>query len=269
MKTLRFNLHHGGELVVHSRTYSDLFGSDKIELIQNFVDLADLAFARCEATVREREFISNAAHELRTPLTTMTGVAAMLAVDRDRMTEEQITKCIDGMVRQGNRVRELVNALLDLAQIERGTIAFADEPIDIASIVDNAIDFTPAPSGRHVAVDIDPAVRVRGDPERLQQVFVNLITNAYRYGGDEIHIRSGHMNGRVSLHVDDNGPGVPADVVSTIFEPFARGTDATVSGSGLGLAICRRIVEGLGGAIFYDDSPDGGARFTVELRRAA
>jgi two-component system OmpR family sensor kinase len=266
---LRFDLKSGGHLVVRSATYSPLFGADRIPLLKSFGDLADLALARCAAISREREFISNAAHELRTPLTTMTGLGAILAVDRDRMSDAQIEECIGGIVRQGNRARELVNTLLDMAQIERGSALFADDPIDLSDVVSNALDFTPAPTDRRIHVGIADDVRVRGDAARLQQVIVNLVTNAYRYGGTEISIDAETNGSDVVLSVADNGKGVPNDLVPKLFDPFSRAVTAHGIGSGLGLAICRTIVDALGGSISYDPAPDGGARFKVELRKAA
>ncbi len=266
---LRFPLKSGGALVVCSATYSPLFGSDRIPMLRSFADLSDLALARCAAGAREREFISNAAHELRTPMTTMTGLAAIIAMDRERMTDKQIEDCISGIVRQGNRARELVNTLLDMAQIERGSVAFEDDVVELCEIVANALDFTPAPTNRRVNVEIPEELKVRGDAQRLQQVIVNLITNAYRYGGQEISIGVETNDGKVILSVADNGEGVPNDLVPKLFDPFSRAATAHGIGSGLGLAICRTIVDALGGSIHYDPAPDGGARFKVGLRKAA
>jgi len=266
---LRVPLKSGGAVAVHSSTYSPLFGGDKIPILQSFASLADLALARCASIAREREFISNAAHELRTPLTTMTGLAAMLAVDRTNMDEEQITKCVEGLVRQGNRARELVNTMLDLAQIERGSVSFADDVLELSGIVDDSLDFTPAPSDRQILVEIPDDVRVRGDAERLEQVVINLLTNAYRHGGKTINIEAHNEHDGIVLSVGDDGDGVPADLVPKLFDPFSRGASANRTGSGLGLAICRRIVEGLGGKITYAPTPQWRSRFKVELRKAA
>jgi len=266
---LRAPLKSGGAIVVRSNTFSPLFGADRIATLQWFSDLTDLALSRCAATAREREFISNAAHELRTPLTTMTGLAAMLAVDREVMTEDQLTKCVEGLVRQGNRARELVNTLLDMAQIERGTVAFADDIIDLSNIVGDSLDFTSAPSDREIRVKVPDDARVRGDAERLGQVVVNLLTNAYRHGGKTINIEAHDDRDRIVLSIGDDGDGVPSELIPKLFDPFSRGATANGMGSGLGLAICRRIVEALGGSITYDPTPEWRSRFRVELRKAA
>ncbi len=266
---LRVALKNGGSIVVRSTTYSPLFGGDSLGVLQWFGDLTDLALARCASIAREREFISNAAHELRTPLTTMTGLASMIAADRVAMDEAQLQQCVEGLVRQGNRARELVNTMLDMAQIERGTVSFADDVIELSDVVDDSLDFTPAPSDRQIVVKIPDDARVRGDAERLEQVLVNLLTNAYRHGGKTITIEAHHEQDGIVLSVSDSGDGVPSDLIPRLFDPFTRGASANGTGSGLGLAICRRIVEALGGAITYDPTPEWRSRFKVELRKAA
>jgi signal transduction histidine kinase len=266
---LRFELKTGGALVVRSDSYSPLFGGDKIAILQGFAGLIDLALARCAGIAREREFISNAAHELRTPLTTVTGLAEMLATERDQMTPDQAEECMLAMSRQGKRARELVNNLLDMAQIERGGVRFADEVVVLSQVVGESLQSVPAPEGHHVDVDVPANFLVRADAARLQQVIVNLVTNAYRYGGPTVRIAAEPNGEAVVLSVSDDGSGIPSDLVPKLFDPFSRGQEATGTGSGLGLAICRRIVDGFGGSIAYAGSDHAGAQFNVHLRKAS
>lgn len=265
---LRFPLDVGGALVVRSSTYSPLFGSDKREILKSFAGLTDLALARCAAIAREREFISNAAHELRTPLTTMTAIAGMLATDREKMTPEEMDAAVAALVRQGKRSHDLVHTLLDMALIERGAAMFADEAVNLSEVVQESLASAPAPDGCQVRVEVHESIRVRGDAARLQQVIVNLLTNAYRYGGKMIVIDAHDHPSGVVMSITDDGDGVPSDLVPTLFEPFTRAVGSNMTGSGLGLAICRRIVNALGGSIVYEPEPVG-SRFRVELRKAA
>jgi signal transduction histidine kinase len=266
---LRFGLRSSGALVVRASSYSPLFGSDKLEVLGSFANLLDLALARCAAVEKEREFISNAAHELRTPLTTMTGLAEVLVSNRDGLDPAELDECLRSLVRQGTRARDLVNNLLDMAYIERGSTPFADEVISLANVVRSSIDATPVPADVSVHMDIGDEITVRGDADRIQQVIVNLVTNACRYGGAEIFIGATTDGEHVILSVADNGDGVDPELVPMLFDPFARARNANSVGSGLGLAICRRIIDGLGGAITYESAPEPGGRFRVELRRAA
>ncbi len=266
---LRFPLRSGGALLVRSSTYSLMFGADKIPVIQSFADWADLALGRAAVMVRERAFISNAAHELRTPLTTLTGFADLLARERHHLTDDQIESSLQAMTRQGQRAKDLVNNLLDMAHIERGSAHFASETVQLASVVDESLEAVPPPGGRKVEVHVPAGIRVRSDPARLQQVIVNLMTNAYRYGGLTITLDAAtDTQGLVVLSIADDGNGVPLELVPNLFNPFARDVASNVSGSGLGLAICRQITNALGGSISYDQSSDG-ARFVVTLPEAA
>jgi signal transduction histidine kinase len=103
------------------------------------------------------------------------------------------------------------------------------------------------------------------DPVRFDQVLTNLLTNAYRYGGRQVAISGARTEPGVVLAVADNGEGVPPDLMSRLFEPFARGSNAeSHGGSGIGLALCRRLVEAFGGELQYEPA-DPGARFTIRL----
>lgn len=266
---LRFALRSGGALVVHSSTFSSLFGADKLPVLRSFADWAELALGRCAAIEREREFIANAAHELRTPLTSLTGFTEMLARERAEMSEGDIERCLDAMVRQGARARDLVNNLLDMAQIERGTMHFTSETFEVADVVHDSVDSAPTPAGHSVRVHVPDGMRLRTDRTRLEQILVNLIANAYRYGGPTIDIAAEvDEAGRVVVKVADDGDGVPAELVPKLFDPFARAVASNGSGSGLGLAICRQIATALGGSISYEPA-DSGARFVVTLPDAA
>ena len=108
------------------------------------------------------------------------------------------------------------------------------------------------------------------DPLRLQQILVNLLANAYRYGGGSITLGATDEPDRVVLSVEDDGPGIPEQFVSHMFDPFARGPDVGDKvGSGLGLTIVRQLVEALGGSVWYEPGVPSGACFKVGLRRAS
>jgi signal transduction histidine kinase len=266
---LRFPLRSGGALVIHSSTYSLLFGADKIPILQMFADWADLALGRSAVVARERTFIANAAHELRTPLTALTGFADLLARERTNMSDEQVDQCIAAMTRQGQRAKDLVNNLLDMAQIERGSMRFHHEDVQLASVVDESVASVPKPVGRIVEIHVPPDIHVHTDRGRLQQVIVNLVTNAYRYGGPSVTVdASVDSSGGVIISVRDDGEGVPIELLPNLFSPFARDATASGAGSGLGLAICRQITNALGGTISYDERSSG-ARFLVTLPDAA
>ncbi|MGH9004286.1 MAG: sensor histidine kinase, partial [Acidimicrobiia bacterium] len=231
-----------------------------------------LAAAIRDVTSRKRleaardEFIHNAAHELRTPLATLAGLGELLATHLPVMKPEQVERSLDALQRQGERASVLVANLLDLSQLDGGRVRFLFEAVDATDAARRALDAAPPPEGTVVEVNLPPELAVWADAARLDQVFTNLLTNAYRYGGPHVAIH-GRAQGRdVFLSFSDDGPGVPPDLLPRLFEPFTRGPSTKdQGGSGIGLALCRRLVEAFGGTIKYEPGP-AGARFAIRLR---
>jgi PAS domain S-box-containing protein len=214
------------------------------------------------------EFIANAAHELRTPIATITGITETLGQYLPQMTSTQVDQMLAALARQSERANALVKNLLDLSRLEigRGEIEMAE--VDVAAVAGWALETAPPPDGRNLHLDVDHDLYALADDLRLAQVLVNLLTNAYRYGGPNITLSSEGAGSRVVVAVADDGPGVPDTLVGSMFEPFTRGPNAAeAGGSGIGLALCRRIVEAFGGSIAYR-SDRGGACFEISLRSA-
>lgn len=216
------------------------------------------------------EFIANAAHELRTPLTTLAGLASVLASTRGKMSEEELQDALEALDRQGRRARALADKLLDLSAVELGQINVASEPVHVREAVERALEDAPPPEGTSVNIHVDSKLQAVSDSLRLGEVLHNLLTNAYRYGGDHITVEGLSVNGRVVLSVTDDGPGVPDDLVPHLFEPFTRGDHtARPDSTGLGLAIAARLVEALGGEIVYEPGQPRGACFRVSFPTTA
>jgi signal transduction histidine kinase len=214
------------------------------------------------------DFIANAAHELRTPLTTLAGLGETLARSFDVMTRADIDDAFAAMKRQGERARVLISNLLDLSNVEGGRATFTVVAVELGPLVHRVLEAAPPPDGKTVTVAMPRDLRVRADPARLEQVVSNLLVNAYRYGGTDIRIDALTHDDRVVLSLSDDGKGVAPDLVATLFEPFTRGKEAgVVRGSGIGLALCRRILQGMDGAISYEALPPRGASFLVSLSR--
>lgn len=215
-------------------------------------------------------FIANAAHELRTPLTTLAGFADVLAVHRQSMNEEQLEQAFEVVRRQGARARELIDNLLDLSRIDSGRPSVHLQPVELRVSLEHAVGLTVPPDGVRVSVDIPEDVIVVADPLRLDQIVVNLLTNAYRYGGPNIELTASSHDGAAVVRVSDNGPGVSPELLPRLFDPFARGGDvAGTPGSGLGLAIVKRLVEAFGGEIWHEPNSPTGAVFALRLKVSA
>ena len=210
-------------------------------------------------------FIADAAHELRGPVAALTGFAEVLGKQWRELNDEQRHNAFAALERQGSRLRDLTQALLDLGRIE-------SEPdpelrsVQLGEIARLALDAAPAPEGKKVEILMDEDVYALAEGRRLQQVLVNLLTNAYRYGGKNVTIAAERGPGEVLLTVTDDGQGVPAATKEHLFDPFVRGgNSANVQGSGLGLAIVSSLVTAMRGSIAIADADPHGARFEVTL----
>jgi CheY-like chemotaxis protein len=208
------------------------------------------------------EILSVAAHELRTPATVILGLAATLAANRSRMTEDQVEEAIVRLDRQANRLVGLLQDLLDVSRIQSGRLEVTVDSVDLTGAVASSLKVATPPEGTHVSVAIPAGIAVLAEDPGLERVLVNLLTNAYRYGGPNVRIEAGHADGGVRLSVIDDGPGVPADILPHLFQPFR----AEVGGTGLGLSIVLGLAEAFGGDVVYQPERPSGARFDVRLR---
>ena len=218
-----------------------------------------------EKEVERREFVNVVAHELRNPLASIGGAAEVLLSRRDQIPDD-IQLVVDIITRQTSAAQRLISDLLELSRLRSGRFSVNLEDVDVQTAVSDAVRATPNPEGKDVRLEIDNGARVMADPFRLGQVLGNLLTNAYKYGGRHIVVAVA-MGEPVVIQVRDDGPGLPPELESTIFEPFVRGPQRKTSGSGLGLTITEGLVVAQGGSIGYVPG-DPGSVFEVRLPAA-
>jgi signal transduction histidine kinase len=211
------------------------------------------------------EFVALVTHELRTPITSI--LAANSIAQRPEM-EPQRAEMDDIVGRQAKRLDGMVEDLLAAGRLERAESPPRIETIDVASLVRTAAsDATVA--GLTVEVQGPAAAMVEGDEEWLRRVFDNLLDNAGKYGRPPVHIEVEAGPASVIVKILDGGPGVPEAERERVFERFQRldGSGAQ-PGLGLGLSIVRGLVRRLGGDVWVEEAPGGGAAFTVSLPNA-
>ena len=238
---------------------------------QDPLDLLSIALNDVLARVQrgvaaQQQFAADASHELRTPLAV---ISANLEVARRKPRDASHWEHVaDDTLAEVDRMHLLVDKLLQLSRA--GGAGLHKERIDLRMLAGNAVERTATVGkDRHIGVELAPgdAVLADVDPDAIAIVVDNLLRNAIDHSPSDAVVTIRLANGP-QIAVEDHGPGVPRELRTRIFEPFARGrvTDrAAGTGLGLGLAICKRIVDGHGGAIWVDDRIGGGARFVVRL----
>ncbi len=238
-------------------------------------NLAAVETARAEAvaaTQAKDTFLAMLGHELRNPLAPIVTSVELLRRRGLAGTPEH-----EVISRQLRHVVRLVDDLLDVARITRGRMSLHREPLELPSVISRAVESTtPLLEQRRHTLELDvPAsgLWVLGDADRLTQVVANLLTNAAKYTspGGRIQVRAREHDGGITLVVADNGPGLPADLLPRLFEPFVQGPrtlDRSEGGLGIGLALVHRLVEAHGGRVEpHSDGPGRGSTFTVWLPR--
>jgi PAS domain S-box-containing protein len=231
-----------------------------------------------KANLAKSEFLSSMSHELRSPLNAILGFAQLLESEAPPPTETQ-SESITQILNAGWYLLELINEILDLAAIESGKLSLSLEPVSLNELLlecESMIE--PLAQRRTVGLSF-PATggdfHVHGDRTRIKQVLINLLSNAIKYnsvGGTVVVDCSAQIEtGRVRITVTDTGPGLPADKLKQLFQPFNRlGQDATgEEGTGIGLVVSKRLVELMDGSIGVESIVGAGSVFWFELRSTA
>lgn len=219
------------------------------------------------AATAQRRFVSDASHELRSPLATIRQHAELAQLHPDATSVDDLAGVVHD---EGLRMQELVDALLLLTRLDEQA-ALREDLVDLDDLALAEVRRLRA-GGATVDGSGIRAARVRGDARLLGQLVRNLADNAARHARSAVAIGVTGRGAEVVLTVDDDGAGVPPDERDRIFERFVRLDEARArdaGGSGLGLAIVRAIAEAEGGGVRVEDSPLGGARFSVVLPAAS
>lgn len=228
---------------------------------------------RHEAERLKDEFVATVSHELRTPLTSVIGALGLLRSGAAGELPGQAQRLADIAENNARRLIRLINDILDIDRIGSGRLSLSRAVIDLDEVAQRGCaDAEGLSQQRGVHLHHEPAgvpLPVSGDAERLLQVVGNLLSNAIRFSpaGGTVRIATAHDGTRALLTVSDEGPGVPPEFRDRLFERFSQSAAgaAIPGGTGLGLAISREIAKAHDGALWYDEAPGGGARFSLAL----
>jgi PAS domain S-box-containing protein len=268
----------------NSRAVRDLDGSilylegTVVEITNRVRAEAHLQEARRQAEQASRAktlFLANISHELRTPLNAIMGFSEII---RDRIFGEGAGERYSGYAADihtsASHLLQLINDILDITKAEAGHIELDEDVVDLASVVEAALRLL-GPKVREGVITLETVVEadlpfVRGDPKRLRQVLLNMMSNAMKFTapGGRVRLEARRRPGGVEVAVSDTGIGIDPQDLGRIFEPFyqtERGRDRNVEGTGLGLPISRRLIEMHGGRMDVASAPGRGTRIAFFL----
>lgn len=219
----------------------------------------------------QNDFVSSVSHELRTPLTSIRLLIESLG--NNRLEDADRVQVVSLLGRETDRLEVLVDRVLELSRLQTSHV-YQREKIDVASLVEEAIsafDACTLTLPTKIQCTVQPGISVTGDRSTLVRAIMNLLTNAWKYTGEDKQIAvEGFASGRwVEILVRDNGRGIGRDEQGAIFEQFTRGSAADASGAageGLGLAFVRAIVRGHNGKLDVTSQP-GATAFRIRLKR--
>ncbi len=219
----------------------------------------------------QAEFVSSLSHELRTPLTAINGWSETLLYDDS--LDEKTRRGMKIIHRETQRLTEMVLELLDFTQIQDGRFTLHVEPADICGEFEDTVYMY----GSRLAQDGVALVLLENDvdipeipcdPERMRQVFLNILDNAAKHGGEGKRIEASvDFDGEVIFRIRDFGPGIPVDELSLVKKKFYKGS-SKARGTGIGLAVCDEIIALHGGSLELENAPGGGTLVTVRLPAA-
>ena len=221
------------------------------------------------------EFVATASHELRTPLTGMAMSLNLLAETTEGKLSESESELIDTAVEDVERLRGLVNDLLDLSKIESGKLELDFVDVGVNFLLDKAVSALNIQAEQNqvtlVQQPLSEDIKIKADANKIIWVLTNLIANALRYSdpGGKIKIGATSRSTWVEIYVADRGAGIPLEYQSKIFDKFVQvETEKDVGGSGLGLAICKEMVRAHGGRIWVNSTVGEGSTFTFTVPKS-
>jgi signal transduction histidine kinase len=274
----------GVTLVAWTSPYAPFFGEDDLRTLHTIAGLTATALDRVRLFEQEHEtrlaleranelmtnFVALAAHELRTPVTTIHGFVQTLNHVSDRLSEPQKAELRAALEQQTHRMAGLVEQLLDLSRLDADAVDVRPQLVELEPRLREVVAAATAGRDEEIVVVVPEDARARVDPQILDHVVTNLVTNALRYGRAPVRVSATAEGGRLRVAVEDSGPGVAHEIEETLFERFTRAGVARdrVAGAGLGLAIARAYARAHRGDLRYERGDPSGARFVMDLPAA-
>jgi signal transduction histidine kinase len=270
-----------GSLVIWTNPYAPFFGEEEFALLRSLGSMTMLALERSRLFAQEHEarvaleeadelksqFVALTSHELRAPAAVIHGIASTLQMRGEELERPQLLQLRRTLYEQTDRLRRLVDQLLDLSRLEAHSVRIDPKPLWVRSRVEELILMVAGERANDIDIAVPADLETIVDPDTFDRVVSNLIVNALRYGEAPIRIFAEQPDRYFRLSVEDRGRGVPPEFVPQLFERFTRSrkAPAAMGGAGLGLAIAQSYAHAHGGDLLYEEAEPHGARFKLVL----
>ncbi|HEV7887011.1 MAG TPA: HAMP domain-containing sensor histidine kinase [Acidimicrobiales bacterium] len=271
-------------LAVFREIRADDQGDGRVEVLAAFSGHAALTMANAllyaeveealqhqiDLTRQKGDFLATVSHELRTPLTCVLGSVSTLRRCREKLGPADVDRLLGTALEQGDRLKRLIEDLLQVASAETGAMRPERAPVDATGVVAGVVGDLLGTSGHRLEAQVQPGCTgLRSDPHKLRQILTNLVENAIKYAPEgAITVMAQPSAGAVEFLVVDRGPGIPAVDRERVFERFVQLDQSSTrrqGGTGLGLYLCRQLAELLDGTLTLDEAAGGGCSFRLRL----
>jgi signal transduction histidine kinase len=264
---------HDGNIVGFAKVTRDL--TERREANERSIADARRVAAAESANRTKSEFLTAMSHELRTPLNAIGGYAELLTMGLGGPVSGEQSEYLERIRRSQHHLLGIINDILNFSRIEAGQVTYDIRQIAVSDVADAVIPMIlPQAESKGIAVsqNVEKHTMVHADRGKLEQVLLNLLSNAAKFTNrGEIRVTSFVDGDRAGLRVHDTGIGIPADKLTSIFEPFVQvGRSLTTphEGTGLGLAISRDLTRAMGGELTVTSEMGQGTTFSIALKRA-
>jgi signal transduction histidine kinase len=214
------------------------------------------------------KFIGIASHELKTPLTAIKANIDFILSEKEGKIPENLRSYLITIQRNTNRIQMRMDQMLDLSRMKSNRLLFNREPIHLSEVMIGYIsEVTPLEKHLSIQVDVPQGLHVHADRNALHDIFINLLSNAFKFTADggQVSVLAGENDQSILLEIKDTGMGIPEDKLQMIFDEFYQVEGGKHGGTGLGLAIAKRLVEEQGGNIWVESQLGKGSTFYFTL----
>jgi signal transduction histidine kinase len=239
---------------------------DELQAVRRELEMVHREFKKIDEITMK--FIGTASHELKTPLTAIKANIDFILSEKEGRIPENLKPYLITIQRNTTRIQMRMDQMLDLSRIKSDRLLFNREQILLSEVIGGYVnEVTPVDKNLSLDIDIPPDLRILADRNALHDIFVNLLSNAFKFtdDGGEISIHAGQRNRSVLVEIKDTGMGIPEDKLQMIFDEFYQVEGGKYGGTGLGLAIAKRLVEAHGGNIWVESRLGKGSTFYFTL----